>query len=96
MVNLVGLIPVIQLPKEGRSDIPALFKGQNEMCTVFESLHAWEPICGSSLSTQSNSETGIETVDFVEAIEWWGKITRKSMRPAEFVISFIYIGLQPS
>ena len=40
MVNLVGLIPVIQLPKEGRSDIPALFKGQNEMCTVFESLHA--------------------------------------------------------
>ena len=62
MVNLVGLIPVIQLPKEGRSDIPVLFKGQNEMCTVFEPLYAWEPICGSSLSTQFNSETGIETV----------------------------------
>lgn len=40
MVNLVGLIPVIQLPKEGRSDIPVLFKGQNEMCTVFEPLYA--------------------------------------------------------
>ena len=39
MVNLVGLIPIIQLPKEGRSDIPVLFKGQNEMCTVFESLY---------------------------------------------------------
>lgn len=66
MVNLVGPFLLFNCLKKA-ADIPALFK--NEMCTVFQSLHAWEPICGSSLSIQSNSETGIETEDFVEAIE---------------------------
>lgn len=40
------------------------------MCIVWESRDAWELIWGS-LSTQSNAEIGIETVQTcVEAIEW--------------------------